>query len=107
MKKLTKSEVVAQSILDAANKYGWRVEVRGDILSIKKSIKPNDNESFCIADSEYWSILSLLPSTSAGSTWGTDGGSIGGLSAMNSGTFKMNKSGGSVRVLKALAKMVK
>lgn len=107
MKKQTKSEVVAQSIIEAANKYGWVVEVRGDILTIKKFIKPNDNESFCIADGEYWSILSLLPSTSAGSVYGTDGSGIGALSAMNGGTFKMNKTGGSIRVLKALAKMVK
>ena len=54
---------------------------------------------------EYGSILGLLPSTSAGSCWGHDGGGIGALSAMNSGTFKMNKSGGSKRVLSALDKL--
>jgi hypothetical protein len=55
---------------------------------------------------EYYSILELLPSTSAGSVWGTDGGGIGALSAMSSRVFKMNKSGGSVRVLNALKKMM-
>jgi hypothetical protein len=54
---------------------------------------------------EYYSILGLLPSTSAGSVWGTDGGGIGALSAMSSRVFKMNKSGGSVRVLNALKKI--
>jgi hypothetical protein len=54
---------------------------------------------------EYFSILGLLPTTSPGSIWGTDGGGIGALSAMKSGTFVMNKSGGSKRVLKVLAKM--
>jgi hypothetical protein len=54
---------------------------------------------------EYYSILGLLPTTSAGSIWGTDGGGIGAVSAMNTGLFKMNKSGGSKRVLTALAKL--
>jgi hypothetical protein len=54
---------------------------------------------------EYYSILELLPTTSPGSVWGTDGGGIGAISAMNTGVFTMNKSGGSKRVLSALKKI--
>ena len=99
------SMIIAKEIKDLCIKWGWRYEVRGDILTITKRIIAGDNDSFCVADMEYGSILGLLPSTSAGSCWGTDGGGIGAISAMKSGTFRMNKSGGSKRVLSALAKI--
>lgn len=101
---MSKSKEIAQSIKDACQQHGWKFEVRGVILTITKNIESN-NESFCKADSEYGSILGLLPTTSAGSVWGTDGGGVGAISAMNSGIFKMNKSGGSKRVLNALSKL--
>lgn len=96
----------AQYIKNVATEYGWNLFVRGSILTITKKIIPGDNESFRNADMEYGMILGLLPSTSPGSTWGTDGGGIGAMTAMRSGTFTMNKSGGSVRVLNALKKIV-
>lgn len=94
---------VAKKIKDIANELGWTLNVRGDILTITKRIR--GNEEFVKADMEYYSILGELPSTSPGSIWGTDGGGIGALSAMNTGVFTMNKSGGSKRVLNALKKM--
>jgi len=100
------ASIIANEIKDLCVNWGWKYEVRGDILTITKKIIAGDNESFCTADMEYGSILGLLPSTSAGSCWGTDGGSgIGGMVAMNSGNFRMNKSGGSKRVLAALSKI--
>jgi hypothetical protein len=94
----------AAKIVDIASDFGWDLKVRGDILTIyKRGI--SSKEDFCRADMEYFSILDRLPSTSAGSVWGTDGGGIGAMSAMSSGVFKMNKSGGSKRVLSALKKM--
>jgi hypothetical protein len=95
----------ASKILAIAKEYGWDVTVRGSILTITKS-GINSNDDFVRADMEYYSILDLLPSTSPGSIWGTDGGGIGALSAMSSRVFKMNKSGGSVRVLNALKNML-
>lgn len=95
---------VATKILSVAKELGWDVRVRGSIMTIYKD-GVVDNDSFVRADMEYFSILGLLPTTSPGSIWGTDGGGIGALSAMKSGTFVMNKSGGSKRVLKVLAKM--
>ena len=95
---------IALSIKETATRLGWTVEVRGSILTIKKPI--SDREEFVTADMEYYSILGLLPQTSPGSFWGTDGGGIGAVSAMSKGLFVMNKSGGSKRVLTALAKLV-
>jgi len=99
---MTASEI-AEKILTVAKELGWEVRVRGSIMSIYKD-GIVDKDAFVRADMEYYSILGLLPSTSPGSIWGTDGGGVGALSAMNSGMFVMNKSGGSKRVLKVLEK---
>jgi len=101
---MSKAKETAQKIIDAANEYGWDISVRGSILTIYKD-GINTKEDFVNADMEYFSILGLLPTTSPGSIWGTDGGGVGALSAMKSGVFTMNKSGGAKRVLNALSKM--
>jgi len=100
---MTASEI-ATKLLAVAKELGWDIRVRGSIMTIYKD-GIVDNDTFVRADMEYYSILGLLPTTSAGSIWGTDGGGIGALSAMKSGMFVMNKSGGSKRVLKVLEKM--
>lgn len=102
---MSAAKETAQKIVAIAKEYGWDLNVRGSILTIYKD-GIRTKEDFVRADMEYYSILGLLPSTSPGSIWGTDGGGIGALSAMNSGVFTMNKSGGSKRVLNALAKMI-
>lgn len=98
------SKEIAKSIKALAEELNWNLEVRGSILTIKKRI--SGNTQFVIADMEYYSILGLLPTTSAGSVWGTDGGGVGAISALKSGLFTMNKSGGSKRVLTALSKII-
>ena len=98
------SKATAIQIKNIAAELNWTLEVRGSILTIKKVI--SGESEFCNADMEYYSILGLLPSTSDGSIWGTDGGGIGALSAMKTGVFTMNKSGGSKRVLSALSKIL-
>jgi hypothetical protein len=96
---------IAKSIKEAAAKYGFTLEVRGGILTVHKSFPPGSNEGFRDCDMMYYSVLGLLPRTEPGSDWGTDGGGIGGMCALNSGRFKMNRSGGSKRVLAALVKL--
>lgn len=92
----------AQKIAELCLEYGWKFDVRGSILTITKNIQGNDE--LVTADMEYGSIFAYLPTTSPGSVWGTDCGGIGALSALKTGVFKMNKSGGSKRVLNALVK---
>ena len=100
---MSKARQTATEIKSAANRLGWVVSVRGSILTISKPVA--NREEFVAADGEYFDILSRLPTTSPGSTWGTDGGGIGGAAIMDGGTFVMNKSGGSKRVLQALARI--
>jgi hypothetical protein len=102
----SKSQEIAQKIVDTANRLRWNITIRGNILVISKKFTPGDNEGLITCDMEYYDILSLLPSTSSGSIWGTDCGGIGAISALKSGNFVMNKSGGSTRVLNALKKIL-
>ena len=102
---MTAAKETALKLLAVAKEYGWEVTVRGSILTITKS-GINSKDDFVRADMEYYSILELLPMTSPGSIWGTTGDGVGALSAMSSRVFKMNKSGGSKRILKAIASLV-
>jgi hypothetical protein len=95
----------AKRIADKCHELGWEWYVRGNIFTITKKIQPNNNDDFITADMEYYTILSMLPTTSPGSSWGTEGGGIGAYSAIKGGLFEMNKSGGSKRVLTALSKI--
>jgi hypothetical protein len=103
MKKLSPKEIALKIKLTCYD-LGWTYEARATILVIRKSFDKT-TESFVIADSEYYGILGLIPTTSAGSIWGTDGGGVGALAAIESGVFEMKKSGCSKRVLNALKKM--
>jgi hypothetical protein len=98
------SKEIALEIKSTCNRLGWTYEARATILVIRKSFD-STKEAFVVADSEYYGILSLIPSTSAGSIWGTDGGGCGALAAIKSGVFEMKKSGCSKRVLNALNKL--
>jgi len=104
MSKMSPKES-ASKVVELCRKYGWTFEVRGTIFTIRKRFAAGSNEELVTADMEYGSILDYLPSTSAGSVWGTDCGGIGAISALNSGLFVMNKSGGSKRVLNELKKV--
>ena len=101
---------IATEILDAANRGGWSIEINSDgynpILTIRKSFTPGDMDAFVEADGTYYDVIGRLPRTTSGSDWGTDGSGIGGHVAVKSGSFVYNRSGGSKRVLKQLAKLV-
>jgi hypothetical protein len=95
----------ARKIVEMCDRLGWVYSIRGSIFTIAKKFQAGSNDGLVTCDMEYYSILELLPRTSPGSDWGTDCGGIGALSALKSGHFVMNRSGGSKRVLNALNKM--
>lgn len=105
MTKPTPTET-AQKIVETAERLGYSIRVSARVMTIEKSFAPNDNDAFVECDMTYYEVLSLLPRTEAGSDWGTDGGGIGGAVAIKNGRFTMNRSGGSKRVLAALAKVL-
>ena len=97
---------IARKIADTAARLGYALSICGCTLTITKQFAPGSNDGFIECDMTYFDVLGLLPQTQSGSTWGTDGGGMGGAVAMKSGNFRMNKSGGSKRVLAALARIL-
>lgn len=91
---------IANKIKEVSNALGWEIKTRGTVLYITKQIRTE--EDFVRADGEYYEILSLMPTTSPGSIWGTDGSGVGALHAMSCGVFEMKKSGCSKRVMNKL-----
>lgn len=100
----TKEQV--KEFVDYTRSQGWSILLPNDrpIVTIFKSFSKESVEEYSAADSEYFDILAMVPTTSPGSMWGTDGGGVGGISALNRGEFIMNKSGVSKRFTTALRK---
>ena len=95
---------IAASFVNSCRQMGWDYAVERGILRITKRIPIGDNHAFANADMEAFSLLGMVP-LKGGSVWGTDGGSIGGMSAMNQGLYRLNKSGTGKRILDAIMKL--
>lgn len=80
-----------------------RIEATVGLLTLSKRFQAGSNQGFTEAESDI-GVIYYAPQTQAGSTWGTDGGSVGGHAAMLSGMMRMNRSGVSKRWLAKLAK---
>lgn len=97
----SKTARIAAEFVNAATAAGWKVSVRGNVVSIFKGFDCGSREQFVALDGEYYGILSMVPAR-GGSMWGTDGSGVGGYSAMLHGLFTMNVSGVSERMAAAI-----
>jgi len=95
---------IASKVLSMAKETGFAVSVRGSVLSVRKSFTPGDCDAYTMAEGDANSILGMVKRTEPGSTWGTDGGSIGGYVGLKGGYMELHKSGCSKRILSAIAK---
>lgn len=92
---------IAKRFVQSCRNNQVAIEIRGsDILTLSKRIPIGDGLAFADAESDC-SIIYDLPG-GCGSVWGTDGGSIGGMVAMQTGAFRLNRSGIQKRILKAI-----
>lgn len=87
-----------------ARGFSFRVK-GGDIVTVERSFAPGDRSAFVDCDCDGPSLLSMVPVNRPGSTWGTDGGSVGGMSAITNGRYYLNQSGVAKRFASALAKL--
>jgi hypothetical protein len=87
-----KAAVAAREFAAACKAAGWQYAVREGIVTIRKHFAPGDEAEFVRLDGEYYGLLALVPAR-GGSIWGTDGGGVGGYSAILHGCFTMNVSG--------------
>jgi len=96
---------IAEQFAHECKYSGWTYHATSGscVVRIVRRSAPGCLEGFTFAESVYPYLLSLLPTTSAGSTWGTDSSGCGAIGALRDGVFVMNKSGCSKRVTKALA----
>ena len=105
MSVATKSNAVAVEFVEACRKQGWKIEVGFQMIKISKRFTPNDNNAFIDADGEAFHLLAMCP-LRGGSVWGTDGGSVGGYSALIHGCYELKKSGSGSRFLKAVGNLL-
>lgn len=103
------SDIKAQvkALLETAAKYKFTVHAGSDtIIRISRKFEPGDNNAFVECDMMASCVLDMAP-LKGGSVWGTDGGSIGGMVAIQNGSFVMNKSGsGGKRFMNELRKQL-
>ena len=99
------TDTQAQAFLNKAKEYSFNVCVDGAVLCVYKKFIPGDNLAFANAEMDANTLLDMVKETSAGSTWGTDGASIGGAIGLQQGYMKLKKSGCSKRVLAAIKKL--
>lgn len=102
VKTKTTAKEIASNFMRECNARGWKIQeanLESTIIKITKSFEPGNLDEFCKADSEYFSLISMIPQTSSGSYWGTDGGGVGAVSAHQNGYFVYNMSGASKRVI--------
>jgi hypothetical protein len=93
---------IAADFIRRCRADGWMVDVRGQTVTIIRDFAPGDKSAFCECDATAWGLLASLPGR-GGSTWGTDGGSVGGHVALTHGRYTLNRSCVGKRVADALA----
>ena len=81
-----------------------RISVGRDVVTIEGNFDAGDRNAYIACDSDGYSILSKLPMIYPGSTWGTDGATVGGAAGLAGGYYRLSKSGVGKRYLNAIRK---
>ena len=98
---------VAEFLTECALK-GFHVTFRNTVVTISKNFPVGDSRAFTEIDMVAPQILRKIPvRKSDSSMWGTDGGSVGGWAALESGRFTLNISGVQKKFLAELEKQLK
>ncbi len=96
---------IAENLIAKATEFGFSISTSGSVLCVSKVLPTNSPADYAQAESYASTLLSMIKMTSPGSIWGTDGASIGGYAALQTGVFRMNKSGCSARVISQINKL--
>lgn len=80
-------------------------ECQGTMLTLCKRFTPGSASEYASAESDV-SVIYSAKSVGAGSVWGTDGGSIGGMVGMQGGYMRLHKSNVSKRWNAELRKLM-
>lgn len=102
----TATTISPADFLAEARSLGFSVSTKPGMVIITKVFARGDAAAFVICDGDGPGLLMQVPTTSAGSMWGTDGGGVGGIAAIQNGVYKLKVSGASKRFTNALGKLL-
>lgn len=103
-KHINKVEQTALEFMAKCKATGVAIEdCNGSVITLCKRFRPGDTAAYCRAESEVGIIYSIRQ-TEPGSTWGTDGASIGGHAGLTGGYMRLHRSGCSRKVLAIIKK---
>ncbi len=95
-----------EEFLAKAREYGLTIRTSSTgLITLEKLFTPGSAGAYARVEGEV-SLIYEVPQTQAGSTWGTDGASIGGAVALQNGKMVLNRSGCSKRFLAKLQKLM-
>ena len=80
-------------------------DANGCVITLCKRFTPGDKAAYGQAESDVGIIYSIRQ-TEPGSTWGTDGASIGGHVGLTGGYMRLHRSGCSRKVLTIIKKHI-
>lgn len=104
----TAAAVAAKAFVDKATEAGFTVTVKkfpDAVVTIETTFTPGDRDAFVAADGTGPMLMLDVPTVTYGTTWGTDGGGVGGHAGMTGGYYRLNKSGVAKRFANAVAAM--
>ncbi len=81
-----------------------RIVPETGLITLSKLFTAGDRDLYAMAETDV-SIIYSVPQTQPGSTWGTDGATIGGMVAIKNGKMVLNRSGCSKRFLVKLRRL--
>lgn len=96
------SQKVASEFIAKAKELGFSYCISGCIVKVNKNFTPRDPAAFGKAESNANTLLSIIPRSSPGSIWGTDGSSVGGFLGFEQGYMELCKSGCNKNILKEI-----
>jgi hypothetical protein len=99
--KASEIQTHVRAFLTVCQQEGFTYEVRGTTVSISRKFQAGSREQYAYCDMTGPGILGAIPNK-GGSQWGTDGASIGGAIAIQTGRYTLNQSGCSKMFCKAL-----
>ena len=96
-----------QDFLNACKANNVTIErITDSIITLVKHFPAGSFSEYTKAESDVSVIYDVPQLRSAGSTWGTDGASIGGMVGLNGGYMRLNRSGCKKSFLKDLQKLL-
>lgn len=100
------ASTLAAAFMAEATDLGFQVSVKPGLVTIYQSFTPGDRDAYVRCDGDGPVLLLQCPIVAPGSTWGTDGASVGGHAGLVGGYYRLNTSGVSKRFTTALAKLI-